>query len=246
MTPVLVLVAVLVVAGAVAAVAAATPRSRSSACWSRSIGRRTSPTRCRARSRSWRAARRVHARASTSSGSRSGGHRGTCRPRAPGGSARPRSPAVAFVAGCLAADRLGRRRSAAASAEGPGIGRVATALVAGSLVPRAALGRGARAGGARRSRRWCSAGTRCGSGIGLLLLLAATGLAGQRARRRGPTRSRDLALGGPHGRRRRRRSPRSSPRSVRHGGDLAIRDTLRPDAAVRHRAADDAHPAAAR
>jgi hypothetical protein len=30
--------------------------------------------------------------------------------------------------------------------------------------------------------------------------------------------------------------------SIRHGGDLVIRDALRPDAAVRHRASDDAHP----
>ena len=29
--------------------------------------------------------------------------------------------------------------------------------------------------------------------------------------------------------------------SIRRGGDLVIRDALRPDAAIRHRAADDAH-----
>jgi hypothetical protein len=32
--------------------------------------------------------------------------------------------------------------------------------------------------------------------------------------------------------------------SIRRGGDLVIRDALRPDAAIRHRAADDAHPLA--
>jgi len=32
--------------------------------------------------------------------------------------------------------------------------------------------------------------------------------------------------------------------SIRRGGDLVIRDALRPDAAIRHRPADDAHPLA--
>ena len=146
--------------------------------------------------------------------------------------------AVAFAAGFLAADRLGVALGGG-SPEGPGIGGIATALVEGSLVPRVAVG-AALALAALGIPAVVLGRDTLRLGIGLLLLLAATGLVGNALSGR-PDPVRDLALGiliavAGAG------IAALIAASVKRGGELAIRDTLRPDAAVRHRAADDAHP----
>jgi hypothetical protein len=145
---------------------------------------------------------------------------------------------VAFAAGFLAADRLGVAL-ASGSLEGPGIGGVASALVAGSLVPRAAMG-AAFALAALAIPAVALGRDTLRIGIGLLLLLAATSLVGNALVGR-PDAIRDLAM-----------AALTAVAgagiaaligaSMRRGGELTVRDTLRPDAAVRHRAADDAHP----
>jgi hypothetical protein len=145
---------------------------------------------------------------------------------------------VAFAAGFLAADRLGVAL-AGGSAEGPTIG-VASGLVAGSLVPRFALG-AALALAALGIPAVVLARDTLRLGVGLLLLLAATSLVGN-ALGGLPDPVRDLAmavltaLAGAA-------IAALITASIRRGGELAIRDTLRPDAVVRHRAADEAHPA---
>jgi hypothetical protein len=146
---------------------------------------------------------------------------------------------LAFAAGFLAADRLGAALGGE-TLEGPGIGGVASALVAGSVVPRAAMGAAfalavlaipAAALGRDTLR----------IGIGLLLLLAATTLVGNALVGR-PDPVRDLAMAvltaaAGAG------IAALIAASIRWGGELTVRDTLRPDAVVRHRAVDDAHPA---
>jgi hypothetical protein len=144
---------------------------------------------------------------------------------------------AAFAAGFLAAGTLGVAL-AGGSPEGPGAGGVATALIAGSPVPQAALG-AALALVALAVPQVVVVRDTLRLGIGLLLLLAAAGLAANALHGQADP-VRDLAtavvtafagagvaalVAG----------------SVARGGDLVIRDTLRPDAAVRHRAADDAH-----
>ncbi len=144
---------------------------------------------------------------------------------------------AAFVAGFLAAGTLGTAL-AGGSPEGPGTGGVASALIAGSLVPRAALG-ASLALTALAVPQVVLARDTLRLGVGLLLLLAATGLASN-ALFGLPDAVEDLALalltaGAGAG------TAALVAASVRRGGELVIRDSLRPDAPIRHRAADDAH-----
>src|SRR5918993_344818 len=191
MTPLLVLVAVLVVAGAVAAVAAATPRLAVLGLLVALVGSAyvaeplPSPIALGARLAGstlgvylvWFAFGRAPRMLPASSA----GWLGSAA-----------IAGVAFAAGFLAADRLGVTLGGG-SPEGPGIGGIATALVDGSLVPRVAGGAalaltvlGIPAVGLGRDTLRV--------GIGLLLLLAATGLVGNALSGR-PDAVRDLALG---------------------------------------------------
>ncbi|HYO44404.1 MAG TPA: hypothetical protein VES19_14495 [Candidatus Limnocylindrales bacterium] len=144
---------------------------------------------------------------------------------------------VAFVAGWLGAGTLGAALGAG-SGDGPGLGTVGAALVSGSPVPRAALG-AALALGALAVPQVLIARDTLRLGTGLLLLLAASSLVINAL----GGRSDDVAaLGGAllvvfagAG------VAAVIELSIRRGGDLVIRDSLRPDAAIRHRAADDAH-----
>ncbi len=144
---------------------------------------------------------------------------------------------VAFVAGWLGAGTLGAALGAG-SADGPGLGSVGAALVAGSPVPKAALG-AAFALAALAIPQVLIARDTLRLGTGLLLLLAACSLVTNAL----VGRPDDVAaLGGAllvafagAG------VAAVIELSIRRGGDLVIRDSLRPDAAIRHRAADDAH-----
>jgi hypothetical protein len=147
---------------------------------------------------------------------------------------------VAFVAGFLAAGTLGTAL-AGGSPDGPGIGGVATALIAGSPVPRVALG-AALALAALAVPQVVLARDTLRLGIGLLLLVAATGLASNAlfgqvdaVRELAMALLTALAGAGVAG---------VIAASIHRGGELEIRDSLRPDAAIRHRPADDAHPTA--
>lgn len=144
---------------------------------------------------------------------------------------------AAFVTGLLAAGTLAGTLGGG-SADGPGTGGMAAALGGGSPVPRAAIG-AALALGALAVPQVVIARDTLRLGVGLLLLLAAAGLVAN-------------ALGG-------RVDPVNDLAialltavagacvaaviavSVRRGGDLLIRDALRPDAVIRHHPADDAH-----
>lgn len=144
---------------------------------------------------------------------------------------------VAFAAGFLAAGTLGTAL-AGGSPEGPGTGGVASALIAGSLVPRAALG-AALALAALAVPQVVLARDTLRLGVGLLLLLAATGLASN-ALYGLPDAVEDLSLalltaGAGAG------VAALVAASLRRGGELVIRDSLRPDAPIRHRPADEAH-----
>ena len=144
---------------------------------------------------------------------------------------------VAFVAGWLGAGTLGAAL-VSGSSEGPGLGTVGAALVAGSPVPRAALG-AALALATLAIPHVVLARDTLRLGMGLMLLIAAAGLVGNAL----VGRPDDVAALGVallvafagagvaaviEG-------------SIRRGGDLVIRDSLRPDAVIRHRAADEAH-----
>jgi hypothetical protein len=148
--------------------------------------------------------------------------------------------ATAFVAGWLAAGGLGQALAAAAGpGGGPGRAGIDSALVGGSLVARAAVA-AAFALAALAMPQVVAPRDTLRLGTGCLLLLAAAGLIGNAL-----PGSLDAvvelalavltALAGAA-------SAAVIAASVRHGGELMIRDALRPDAAVRHRAADDAHP----
>lgn len=145
---------------------------------------------------------------------------------------------VAFLAGWLAAGTLGAALGGGSS-EGPGIGGVGVALVAGSPVPRAALG-AAMALVAVSLPQVLLARDTLRLGIACLLLLAASGLVANALAVQSDSVT-ELALSlltaaAGAG------SAVVIAGSMRRGGDLLIRDTLRPDTAVRHRPADDAHP----
>jgi hypothetical protein len=142
-----------------------------------------------------------------------------------------------FAAGFLAAGTLGVAL-AGGSPEGPGTGGIAAALIEGSLVPRAALG-AAFALVALGLPQVVLARDTLRLGVGLMLLLAATGLASN-ALYGLPDPVEDLslavltAIAGAG-------TAALVAASIRRGGELVIRDSLRPDAPIRHRAADEAH-----
>jgi len=148
--------------------------------------------------------------------------------------------AAAFIAGWLAAGGLGEAvATAAASGEGPGIGTVAASLAQGSLTSRAALAAALALTAVALPQVVLPRDT-LRLGTGCLLLLAAAGLVGNALiGRLDPVVELALAvltaLAGAA-------VAAIIAGSVRYGGDLVIRDALRPDAAVRHRPADDAHP----
>jgi hypothetical protein len=144
---------------------------------------------------------------------------------------------VAFATGYLAAATLGPAL-AAGSPTGPTTGGAAVALIAGSPVPRAALGAALALVAVALPQVIVERDT-LRLGMGLLLLVAATGLVANALRAIvDPVADFGFALfiaaagSGVAG---------LVAVSVRRGGDLGIRDTLRPDAVVRHRPADDAH-----
>jgi hypothetical protein len=146
--------------------------------------------------------------------------------------------AAAFVAGFLAAGTLGSAL-AGGSPEGPGTGGVAAALMSGSLVARVGVG-AALALAALAIPEVAIARDTLRMGVGLLLLLAATSLTAnalygiadpvEELAMALATAASGAAVGA------------LITASLRHGGDLRIRDSLRPDAVIRHRAADDAYP----
>jgi hypothetical protein len=146
---------------------------------------------------------------------------------------------VAFVAGWLGAGTLGASLVAGSGTAGPtGLGAVSAALVSGSPVPKADLG-AALALAALAIPQVLLARDTLRLGTGLLLLLAASSLVGNALTGRPDN---VVALGGAllvafagAG------VAAVISLSIRRGGDLVIRDSLRQDAAIRHRAADDAH-----
>jgi len=140
-----------------------------------------------------------------------------------------------------AAIALARRVLDGGTAEGPGSGGLAQALLAGSIVPRAAVG-AALALTALAVPQVLLARDTLRLGIGLLLLLSAAGLVGNalEVRLDNVTELAAALLAAFAG----AGVAAVVAGSIRRGGDLVIRDALRPDAAIRHRAADDAHPLA--
>jgi hypothetical protein len=147
---------------------------------------------------------------------------------------------AAFVTGWLAAGTLGAAL-AAGSGDGPGLGSAGAALAAGSPVARAALG-ASLALAAVAVAPVVIARDLLRTGIGLLLLLAsATLLRNALGTSADPvfelaiavlTAASGAAIGA------------VITSALRRTGDLVLRDSFRRDAAVRHRAADDAHPTA--
>ena len=239
MTPVLVALAVLVVAGAVAAVAASTPRLAVLGLFVALVGAAyvadpiPGPAGLGARLAGttlgaylvWIALRRSP---------------GALPPATAGWLGSGAIAAAAFVAGWLAAGGLGE---ALAAGVGPGEGSTTrgleTALVGGSVVARAAVAAAFALIAVSLPQVVLPRDT-LRLGTGCLLLLAAAGLLGNAlVGQLDPVVELALAvltaLAGAG-------AAAVIATSIRHGGDLVIRDALRPDAAVRHRAADDAHP----
>jgi hypothetical protein len=232
LTPVLVLLAALVVAGAVAAVAAATPRAAVLGLLVAMAGAAyiadplPGPIGLAARLAGttlaaylvWIALRRAPR---------------ALPPATAGWLGSGAIAAAAFVAGWLAASGLGEALGPTPEAL-PG-----AALAAGSPVARAALA-AALALAAVSLPQVAIPRDTLRLGTGCLLLLAAAGLAGNALVGRLDavvelsvavlTAVAGAAVGA------------VIAASVHFGGDLVIHDALRPDAAVRHRAADDAHP----
>jgi hypothetical protein len=238
-TPVLVALAVIVVAGAVSAAAAATPRAAVLGLLVALLGAAyigdpiPGPLGLLARVVGttlgvylvWIALRRAPGRL----------------PAASAGWLGSAAIAVAgFVAGFLAAGGLGAALDAASGpGGGSGTAGVDTALVHGSLVARAAVA-AAFALIALAVPQVALPRDTLRLGTGCLLLLAAAGLVGNAL-----VGQLDAvvelalavltALAGAG-------AAAVIASSIRHGGDLVIHDALRPAAAVRHRASDDAHP----
>ena len=239
MTPVLVALAVLVVAGAVTAVAASTPRAAVLGLLVALLGAAylgdpiPGPVGLFARVVGttlgaylvWIALRRAP---------------GRLPPASAGWLGSGAIALAAFVAGWLAAGGLGAALDAASGpGGGSGIAGVDTALVHGSLVARAAVA-AAFALTAVALPQVALPRDTLRLGTGCLLLVAAAGLVGNAlAGQLDAVAELALAvltaLAGAG-------AAAVIAASIRHGGDLVIRDALRPDAAVRHRAADDAHP----
>jgi hypothetical protein len=144
---------------------------------------------------------------------------------------------AAFLIGWLAAGSLGAAL-AASSGAGPGLGSIGAALAAESPVARAALG-ASLALAAAAAAPVVIARDMLRTGIALLLLLAsatllrnALGTSGDPVFELGVavlTALAGAAVGA------------LIAVSLRRVGDLLLRDSLRRDPAVRHRAADDAH-----
>ncbi len=237
MTPVLVALAAIVVAGAVAAVAANTPRAAALGLLIALVGAGyvadpvPGPLGLGARLAGttlgmflvWIALRRAPAQMPASETGWYG------------------SAAIAIaagVAGWLAAGTLGA--SLTGSGEGPGLARdIAAALRAGSPVPQAAIA-AALALAALAIPQLLLARDTLRLGVSLLLLVASAGLAGNALLGR-LTDVQELgaallvAFAGMG-------VAAVIHASVRRGGDLVLRDALRPDAAIRHRASDNAYP----
>ncbi len=144
---------------------------------------------------------------------------------------------AAFLIGWLAAGSLGTAL-AAGSGDGPGLSSVGAALAEGSPVARAALG-ASLALAAVAIAPVVIARDLLRTGLGLLLLLAsATLLRNALGTSADPvfefavavlTAAAGAAIGA------------VIASALRRTGDLVLRDSFRRDAAVRHRAADDAH-----
>jgi hypothetical protein len=149
---------------------------------------------------------------------------------------------AAFVTGWLAADALGNDL-ALVTTEGPATAGVATALAAGSLVPRAAIGAAA-ALVALSAAPVLIARDVLRLGLGLLLVLSGADLV-RHALVATPDRSVELgiavvfAISGAA-------VAGLVAGSLRHFGDLVIRTGTRRRFAIRHRTADEAHPRRAR
>jgi hypothetical protein len=146
----------------------------------------------------------------------------------------------AGIVGWLAAGTLGA--SLAGDPSGPGLGAIAKALIAGSPVPQAAIAAAFALAALGIPQLLLSRDT-LRLGVSLMLLLASAGLVGNALL--GPlTDVQELgaallvAFAGMG-------VAAVILASVRRGGDLVMRDSLRPDAAIRHRAPDNAHRDAA-
>jgi hypothetical protein len=240
-TPLLVTLAVLVVAGAVAAVAAATPRLAVLGLFVALVGAAyvaepvPGPVGLIARLAGstlgtflvWIALRRAPA---------------ALPPSSAGWAGAGAIAAAAFVAGWLAASGLGQAMAAGAGpGDGPGTGGVGAALVAGSPVAHAAVAAAFALTAVALPQVVLSRDT-LRLGTGCLLLLAAAGLvANALVGELDPVVQLALALltalAGAG-------AAVLIATSIRHGGDLDIRDGRRADAVIRSRTADDAHRSA--
>lgn len=242
MTPVLVVLAVIVVAGAVTAVAAATPRAAVLGLLVATLGAAfvTEPF------------PGIEGMLARLIGTTLGaflvwialrGAPGRLPPASAGWLGSSAIAVAAFVAGWLAAGGLDAALDAAVGpGGGSGVAGVPTALVQGSPVARAAIA-AAFALTALGLPQVAFPRDTLRLGSGCLLLLAAAGLAGSALAGQlddvvelALAVLTALAFTG---------AAAVIAASIRHGGDLVIRDALRPDAAVRHRASDDAHPVGA-
>ena len=239
MTPVLVVLAVIAVAGAVTAVAAATPRAAVLGLLLALLGAAyvgdpiPGPVGLLARVAGttlgvylvWIALRRAP---------------GRLPPASAGWLGSGAIALAAFVAGWIAAGGLGAALDAASGpGGGSGVAGVDSALVHGSLVARAAIA-AAFALTALALPQVALPRDTLRLGTGCLLLIAAAGLVGNALVGQLDAVA-ELALAvltafAGAG------AAAVIGASIRHGGDLVIRDALRPDAAVRHRSSDDAHP----
>jgi len=144
--------------------------------------------------------------------------------------------AVAFVAGFLAAGSLGT--ALVGTGDGPGLGTVGATLAAGSLVARSAFGAGLALVAVSLGPVLVARDT-LRLGIGLLLLLAAAtlvrnglGTSGDEVLELGVAVLTAFAGAGVSA---------VIDASLQRTGDLALRDSLRREPAIRHRPADDAH-----
>ena len=242
MTPVLVVLAVLVVAGAVTAVAAATPRAAVLGLLVATLGAAfvTEPF------------PGIEGMLARIIGTTLGaflvwialrGAPGRLPPASAGWLGSGAIAVAAFAAGWLAAGGLDAALDAAVGpGGGSGAAGVPKALVEGSPVARAAIA-AAFALVALGLPQIAFPRDTLRLGTGCLLLLAAAGLAGNALAGQlddvvelALAVLTALAFTG---------AAAVIAASIRHGGDLVIRDALRPEAAVRHRASDDAHPVGA-
>lgn len=148
---------------------------------------------------------------------------------------------VAFTAGFLASGSLAVALVTGPEG-GPGLGGVGAALAGGSLVPRAALG-AAIALVAVATTPVVLARDTARMGVGLMLMLTAAALVRNAFMNNDPVLDLGaavaMALAGAA-------VSAVISASISRTGDVTLRETLRRDPAVRHRAADDAHRPAER